>query len=282
MAAEKQAKLPPPPSGLVIPPPLEQPKLNDPMMPLRLPGGLSQAAPISQEEPQLNATPIVPVPKKQAPMRPDGSDVPRINDGSRPPPNIQSISHREPIKRQLVNSTKIFLDYQVENAVAGARVEVWLTRDMGKSWQKYAEDAQRRSPVEVTLPGEGTFGVTLQVTNGRPGAAPDSADAWIEVDLTKPSAQFTKVDVVRDNGQATVHIHWSAQDQNLGDGPVELVYGATPQGPWLPIAKGLKADGQFAWTPTPGIGAQAHIQMIVRDAAGNMSIASTTEPVQFG
>jgi hypothetical protein len=59
-----------------------------------------------------------------------------------------------------------------------------------QSWQRLGEDANRKSPVEIDLPGEGLFGVSLVVTNGRgfggtPPSPGDSPDWWIEVDVTK-------------------------------------------------------------------------------------------------
>ena len=229
--------------------------------------------------------------------RPDGRDGPRIPDhtsGSSPiaaPPaaKVQPIAHQEPmVKRQFVNGTKVFLDYQIENAGESGvgKVEIWITRDQAKSWQKLAEDTRRKSPVEVQFPGDGLFGVSLVASNGRgtggaPPTAGDTPDWWIEVDTTKPTAQITKVHSITEDGKAVVHIHWSAQDKNLGDSPVDLFYAATPQGPWVPIAKGLKSEGQHRWAPPREIGAQAHIQLSVRDLAGNGSLVNTLVPVLF-
>ncbi len=217
-------------------------------------------------------------------LRPDGSDGPRFQDNS-----VQQTNYRAPVKRQIVNSTKVFLDYQTENVGTGgvSKVEIWITKDLAKSWHKLGEDAQRQSPLEINLPGEGLFGVTLVATTNRgvAGAAPvlgDAPDGWIEVDLSKPSAQFTRIDSVREAGLHNVYIQWSVKDANLGDTPVNLMFAASPQGPWLLIAKGLKADGEYRWTPAKEIGVQAHLRLIARDLAGNESAATTLEPVSIG
>ena len=127
--------------------------------------------------------------------------------------------------------------------------------------------------------------VPLVASNGRgvavPPAAGDAPDWWIEVDTTKPTAQLTKVHTTFENGKSVVHIQWSVQDKNLGDRPVELFYAATAQGPWLPIATGLKAQGEHHWAPPIEIGVQAHVRMIARDNAGNTTIIASQEPVQF-
>ncbi len=192
-----------------------------------------------------------------------------------------------PQNRQFVNSTKVYLDYQIENAAQAsvAKVEVWLTRDQGQSWHKHSDVSGRKSPIEVQLPGDGVYGLTLVACNGATPAAPpvpgDQPDGWIEVDTTKPSLWFNDIQTNFDRGQATVLIRWTAHDKNLADAPVDLFFAVTPQGPWLAIAKSLPAEGQHRWTPPAGLGIQAHLKLVARDAAGNISVCGTLEPVSL-
>jgi hypothetical protein len=281
----------------LTPPVIENkaPELQPPPLPVEV---VKASPAITPEEPPISPLPIPAVlpATKPGPMLPNGSDEPRLNDGPRvndgPRSNdgprlndgqVQQANYREPQKRQLVNSKKVFLDYQIENGTPKGKVEVWLTRDQGKTWQKQAEDTQRKSPVEITLPGDGVFGVTLAVSNARgvitPPAAGDAPDGWIEVDTAKPVAQITKIETAHEAGQHSVHIHWNVKDANLTEMPVELLYAATAQGPWLSIAKGLKAEGQHTWTPPASIGALVHVRLIARDSAGNESIVNSLEPV---
>ncbi|MBI2808588.1 MAG: hypothetical protein HYX68_26670 [Planctomycetes bacterium] len=264
------------------------PKNLDPV-PLLEPGNVR--VPRKETKPAVNT-------HEQTNFRPNGADGPHWAIApAKEPTHIVSPRHQvskpappvaAPAKRQLVNTTKVLLDYQVENTGFSGigRVEVWITRDQGQNWQKLVEHTQSKNPLEVQLPGDGLFGVTLLASNGRGAiaAAPKAGDApqgWIEVDTTKPSAQITGVRCATENGSTVVHIDWNVQDKNLTDGAVELYYGATPQGPWLPIAKGLKAQGQHRWTPPTSIGTQTHVRLLAKDAAGNEAIANTLEPVQF-
>jgi hypothetical protein len=304
MAGMKTPVTTPPQQQAVAPLPIDKtPMVNPPQqyvtpiidvkpaietMPNRLPTNLGNPPPILPVEPQTNQKPAA------GSDRPDWKDGPRLETApasvqrSPEPTPVHQTNHQEALKRQFVNNTKVFLDYQIENAGQSGvgKVEVWITRDRAKSWEKISEDTQRKSPVEIQFPGDGLFGVTLVASNGRglagtPPAAGDTPDWWIEVDTTKPNAQISKIHSTTENGQAVVHIHWSVQDKNLADGPVELLYAATPQGPWLPIAKGLKAEGQHRWSPPVTIGAQAHLRLVAHDAAGNTAIVFSQEPVQF-
>ena len=261
--------------------------------------------------PSLTTLPVIPpadVPLKQLPIkdpvertsfRPNGSEGPRFQDNSAgdstpviAPPPAPMITQPQvpasapaianlPANRQIVNNTKVFLDYEIENTGSSdvGKIAVWVTRDQGQTWQKLSEDTQRKGPVEVNLPGEGLFGLTLVAGAAAPPAAKDAPDWWIEVDTTKPAVQITGVQTVHDKGETFVHIRWAAQDKNLGDTPVDLFYATTPQGPWQPVAKGLKAQGEHRWTPPAGLGAHAHLQLVVRDTAGNTSVCGTLEPV---
>jgi hypothetical protein len=190
-----------------------------------------------------------------------------------------------PLHHLLVNSTHVFLEYRIEQAGASGvgKVEVWCTRDKGQSWQRIGEDRDRKSPAEVQLASDGVYGLTLVVSNGlgfgaRAPVPGDAPDWWIEVDTTQPTAQITTVRLSNEDGPA-VHIGWTSKDRNLGSGPVDLSYAIERNGPWLPIAKGLKGAGQHRWTPPLDIGKQAFFRVTVRDLAGNTTITETTQPV---
>jgi hypothetical protein len=189
-------------------------------------------------------------------------------------------------KRHLVNNPHVVLDYQIEQAgVSGVgRVEIWCTRDMGQSWQRLGEDNQRKGQAEVELPGEGLFGVTIVVANGRgfganPPQAGEAPDWWIEVDATKPRAELLSVRTSPSGEDSALHITWSAQDKNLAAEPIDLYYAVNRQGPWTLIAKGLKNDGVYRWAPGADVGGQAYIRLTVTDLAGNSASSETIQPV---
>jgi hypothetical protein len=189
-------------------------------------------------------------------------------------------------RRRLVNKTRLFLDYQIENIGASGigRVEVWMTRDQGQSWQKLCMDPDRKSPVEVKLPGEGLFGLSLVLSNGRGfGATPpspgDTPDWWIEVDATRPVAEITGIRAGTGADDGCLLISWKAEDRNLAEDPIELYYAIAREGPWQCIAKGLKNDGRFRWAIPNDLGPEAFIRVVARDAAGNIGYTQTPRPV---
>jgi hypothetical protein len=222
---------------------------------------------------------------KTPPNPPSTVDVPVVTSAAKKPAMIPAKRDGAPVQRQLVNTAHVALEYQIEQAGASGvgKVEVWITRDRGQSWQKLCEDADRKSPADIDLPGDGLYGVAMVVSNGRgfgasPPAAGDTPDSWVEVDTAKPVAEILGVRNRPEEGPV-VHINWTSHDKNLAVDPVELFYAASRQGPWHPIAKNLKAEGQYDWSFPTEAGAQAYIRLVVRDQAGNVAISEMTQPV---
>ncbi len=88
------------------------------------------------------------------------------NVAIQPPPTLrypETISVPPGIEPKHVSSRTFDLDYHFDDLGRWgiSRVELWGTRDGGKSWRRYAEDADLRSPLRVTVDGEGVYGFRI-------------------------------------------------------------------------------------------------------------------------
>jgi len=222
---------------------------------------------------------------------------PEIPEGPFAPPEIEpSTPTVEPqqnsgnsgpapkLTRQVLNTTHASLDYRIDPVGPSGvgKVEIWVTADQGQTWRRLGEDADRQSPADIDLPGEGLFGVRLVITNGNgfggsPPTRGEQPSAWIEVDTTAPFVTLRDVDPVTDGGSLT--IRWSAKDKNLISEPVSLYFRTRPEGPWQVVARGLKNDGSHRWTFPHNMGSQFFFKIEVADQAGNIGRAETTNPV---
>jgi hypothetical protein len=203
----------------------------------------------------------------------------------RPSPAVPDRAAMNP-GRQLVNETHVSLEYQIEKQGPSgiSKVEVWMTRDEGMTWQRLCEDTNRHSPVEFDLPGEGVFGISLVITNGTgfggtPPTRGDVPDYWVEVDTTRPVAQLSSVRPGTGPDAGTLLISWHASDKNLGDSPIDLYYANHQEGPWQPIARGAKNEGSFRWMLPREAGQEFYIRMEVTDRAGNVARCETPQPL---
>jgi hypothetical protein len=190
--------------------------------------------------------------------------------------------------KHMVNKTHVFLQYQIEDAGPSGvgKVEFWMTRDKGMTWQKLCEDQKHQSPVEVDLPGEGLYGISMVVSNGRgfgavQPAAGNAPDWWIEVDTTKPIAEIKGIRNGTGSDSGCVFVTWSACDKNLAGEPIDLYYALSLNGPWQPIAQNLKNDGQYCWHTPNNITGDAFVRLVAHDAAGNSTVADCMQPVSF-
>lgn len=185
---------------------------------------------------------------------------------------------------QLVASPRFPLQYEVEDAGPSgpALVELWVTRDGGRSWSRLGEDADRSSPFQVELAGDGTHGLTLvaRSTSGlgdRPPAPGDSPQLWVEVDTTPPVVQLNTPRVGVGIHAGKVAISWHATDLHLGPRPVVISYRPDqPDAPWQPIADRLENTGSYVWNVPANVPPRILIRVDVQDAVGNRAHTDTS------
>jgi hypothetical protein len=183
----------------------------------------------------------------------------------------------------LVNNTHVSIEYNVSKVGPSglAKVVIYATTDNGRSWKCIGEDTDLRSPAEVELPGEGTFGIRLVGVNGNGfgGKTPGPGDqpaTTLEVDLTRPRILSWKA---HPNHKGDLEIHWKATDKNLSAQPINLFYRTNKTGPWQPLALKVKNDGCYRWSAPRDLGSQFFIRLQVVDMAGNVAQCESSTPI---
>jgi hypothetical protein len=192
------------------------------------------------------------------------------------------------VEPKFVNSRTFSLEYQVDD-VGGwgvSKVQLWGTRDGGQTWHYYAEDDDNRSPLSVTVDGEGLYGfrIVVQSAAGPGGFAPQSGDLpelWVGVDLHRPQAELLSVEPGAGNLSDHLVLRWRADDDNLEPRPISLFYSSRPTGPWSAAATGLQNSGEYAWRLERYVPTQFYLRLEVRDTAGNLAAYQTVEPIRL-
>jgi hypothetical protein len=201
--------------------------------------------------------------------------------------NDPELRQLPPGERPRMINTRLFeLDYDMESVGPSgvSRVELWGTRDAGRTWRLFAVDDDNRSPISVSVDDEGVYGFRIVATSGA-GLSQDlprSGDLpsiWVGVDLTKPAARITKVDLGKGPEEGRMNIAWEAADKLLADRPVTLAFSQNPGGPWTTIATGLENSGNYQWTIDARVPPLIYLRLEVRDEAGNLAIYDRKEPV---
>lgn len=200
-------------------------------------------------------------------------------------------SGRESMPRRqmpILNSPRFPMNYVVEDAGPNgpATVELWVTRDGGRNWSRWAEDDDRVSPMMVDLGGEGVFGLSIVARSlagqgdeiPRAGTVPQIS---VEIDSTPPAMILNVIKVGVGSQSGKVLISWQAEDRNFSARPIGIFYRPETANQWIPIAESLENTGQYVWTPGPQVPPVFHIRIEAIDLAGNRSSVDTTqyEPV---
>ncbi len=185
-----------------------------------------------------------------------------------------------------MNSKKFALQYELADVGTSgvSKIELWGTRDGGKSWRNYAVDDDNRSPVEVSVEEEGDYGFTIAAVaagelRGTPPQPGDTPEMWVKVDLTPPMAQILSVDTSWSDVEGQMTVRWQADDDNLEPRPISLYYSSRPAGPWTAIATSLENVGEFRWPIERYVPRRVYLKLEARDTAGNVATFQTSEPV---
>jgi hypothetical protein len=221
-----------------------------------------------------------------AALAPVSSGKPAVRDVT--PIDSPSSPHSPSSPPKLVGSRTFALEYDLDDAGRGgvAKVELWGSRDGGKTWNRYAQDDDNRSPLIVTVDEEGLYGFRIVVQNaGGPTAEPpragDSPELWVSVDLKRPVVELTAIERGQGNVADHLTLRWRAADNNLEARPISLFYSSRPSGPWSAIATSLENTGEYAWRVERYVPARFYLRVEARDTAGNLAAYQTREPVQF-
>ena len=185
----------------------------------------------------------------------------------------------------LVANPKFKLQYAVEDAGPNgpATVELWITKDGGRTWIRRADDPDRVSPVEVDLGGEGTYGLYLVARSAsglgdQPPAPGDPPQSWIEVDATAPVVQLQPPQIGTGVNSGKVAIAWRASDLHIAPKAVSIAWRPDqPGAEWQTIADAQDNTGQYIWSVPATAPERFHLKVEATDSVGHRGSADTTE-----
>jgi hypothetical protein len=210
-----------------------------------------------------------------------------------------------PANVQVIRSPDFDLKYAVENTGPSgiSRVDLYVTRDEGRSWVKWSTHDGKESPLKVKLSRgfdsnkEGDYGLKLVPISGvglgddvpTAGTPPDLR---VRVDTIPPMIRIFP-HTVAPNAVNAVVLNWEARDQNFGANPISIDWSESLTGPWRSVQegeimpagvssanRGLPNTGSYTWTLPRNLPThRVYLRISAVDAAGNPSQAVTREPI---
>lgn len=269
-------------------------------------GGMLPGHPLPTADPRQPVVPAAPVapPSTGTPLSGGPTPVAVWTGGNttNPAPTV------EVSRAQFINYLAFEMGYEVESRGPSgiSRVDVWVTRDDGRTWLKWSQHDGKVTSLRVNLnvpanpQPEGTYGFRVVPVSGaglseREPAAGDSPDMRVVVDVTPPALDLFPP-VGDPANPDTLVIQWKATDKNFGDDPITIEWSDKPTGPWQAVAVGgdvahagaglaqaqarrLPNSGQFAWRVPAGLPPRVYLRVSARDAAGNLKEVVTRDPI---
>lgn len=207
-------------------------------------------------------TPVVPVPKESTTETANG------------------------IVTRYVRTPEFTVNYELEDVGPSgvSSVDLYITENNGFKWFYYGPDEDKRSPLDIEVPGDGSYGFAIRVRSGvglvqdppQPGESPTLV---VVVDRQPPQAEITAAVQGQGASRGEVDIQWSVKDERLPEEPVLLSYAADPAGPWQPITQWIENTGRYQWKVDQSWTHPVYLRLEARDAAGNLTRVDTKSPL---
>lgn len=156
------------------------------------------------------------------------------------------------------------------------RVSLWTTRDGGQTWKLYGDDPGLKSPFFFT-DLDGIYGLKLvgedKMGNANPSPVPGMPPLFtLTLDRTKPEVKLLSPKPPGYLGGVALDIQWTARDNvDMPANGIGLSWSDDGGKTWKEIAKGLKNDGLYAWTPPRAALPDCRLKIVAADFAGNVA-----------
>ncbi len=220
-----------------------------------------------------------------------------------PTPQVAEV----PVAMQIIKTPRFDLNYQLEGGPSGiSRVDLYVTRDDGRSWVRWSTHPGTESPLKVILDTkfnqeiEGEYGLKLVpisgagLSDGAPVAG-TTPEMKLQVDTSAPIVKVYQPtpDV---NNRGALMLHWEATDRNFGREPISIEYSENPTGPWKPVTGGdavipvagggmgatprVANSGNYSWNLPANLQTpRVYLKFVAVDLAGNRSEVITPNPI---
>jgi hypothetical protein len=177
-------------------------------------------------------------------------------------------------------------DFEAVGGRAIQKVELWGTRDGGKTWAYWGEDDDNVSPFDITVQGQGVYGFRMVAVDAQNLTSPtpqpgDAAEIYVLVDKTSPMVKLTSARYGEGADAGSLVIEYGYQDDHPISRPVSLSFSDSVSGPWTTIATGLENTGRFTWQVDARLPKNIYLRVEGTDRAGNTGVDTSTTPISL-
>jgi len=170
-----------------------------------------------------------------------------------------------------VRSLHLSLEYRLTGVQAGAIVDLWYTRDRGRTWQQGDRKGYEASPISFRAPAEGLYGFVISLRRdsaspAQPPTAGTQPQRWVFVDATPPLLQWDAVEPAENFAKSRrVHLRWTAYDGNLSARPIALAWQSSIDQVWHVLEAAIPNTGRYDWIVPEQVAGQLTLDISVCD-----------------
>jgi len=155
------------------------------------------------------------------------------------------------------------------------RVTLYVTRDGGQTWKLHADDPGLKSPFLFTEL-DGLYGLKLVGEDKMGNVSPVPVAGMpplftLALDRTKPEVKLIAPTAGGYLGGVAMDVQWTAKDNvDMPANGIVLAWSDDGGKTWKEIAKGVKNDGLYKWTPPRITAPDCRLKISAADFAGNV------------
>jgi len=210
---------------------------------------------------------------------------PVMNFPDLPPPPVIDIPEILKQAKLLVKERDISLDFEITRMGFSkiVAVELWTTRDEGKTWQKTDRKEGCETPFRTKLWSEGDYGFKLVFESETGMKTPEpkpgqDADFGAILDATPPKVTLHGLSKSGLEPR-TVNIEWTSSDERPDHSFIRIEYSLEGIN-WTEIPdvlpRTVKTGFDFNWTMPDDIPPRLQLRITTRDKSGNYGMAQTS------
>jgi hypothetical protein len=164
------------------------------------------------------------------------------------------------------------IPFQPEASTRIRRVQMYVSEDLGRTWQQTAEALPGEHSFNFQSRHDGWYWFTVRTIDSEGKEYPASMDVAqpklkVCVDTQRPVVQLRAGTAAG----SSAAVEWDVRDENLDLSSLRLDY-RLPNGAWQMMAVQQTATGRWGWNPATN--APLEVRLQVRDYAGNLGEAT--------
>ncbi len=192
--------------------------------------------------------------------------------------NLPAAAGAPAAESRYVASRRVVLAYAAANDAPVEQIDVWVTRDGGKTWNTAAVERCGRQAVCYAAPEDGWYGFYLVLKNAAgvsadPPAGGAEPHTRIVVDTQPPTLQLhTGPEPVRITPGEPFRMRLSLIDEHLGSRPVRVFYRTDAAAAWVNGGPAMVDGVEMSWPVPRNVPEQLDLRVVATDRAGNRAV----------